>query len=148
MDWQAHLLEQSVLKLAPVGEAVAARFYEALFMEFPDFMPLFHGVPMKAQHKKFWSTLTMTVQGFCHFEQLTKTLHELGSKHKAYGVRPQDYDTVRVTLLKVLEEFLGESWSAEMHLAWSLAIYDMSQVMLQGANQPLSVCNETTNTVS
>lgn len=135
MEWQAHLLEQSVKRLAPAGEVFAARFYETLFMEFPNLMPLFHGVSMKDQHKKLWSALTLTVQGFRCRDQLTKTLLELGSKHKAYGVRPQDYDTVRITLLKTLQEFLGESWSTEMHLAWSMALFYVSQVMLQGAKK-------------
>ena len=134
MEWKAHLLDQSVSQLAPKGEAFAARFYEKLFEEFPNLMPLFHGVSMKDQHKKLWSTLTVVAQGFRHREELTNTLLELGAKHKAYGVRPQDYDTVRVTLLKTFQEFLGESWSTEMHLAWSMALYDVSQVMLQGAS--------------
>jgi hemoglobin-like flavoprotein len=135
MGWQAHLLEQSVTTLAPVGKAFSARFYETLFLEFPNLMPLFHGVSMKDQHQKLWSTLTVVAQGFRHRDELTSTLLELGAKHKAYGVRPQDYDTVRVTLLKTLQEFLGESWSTEMQLAWSMALYDVSQVMLQGAHQ-------------
>jgi len=41
---------------------------------------------------------------------------------------------MRVALLKVLEEFLGEEWTPEMQLAWSLALFDVSQIMLQGAN--------------
>lgn len=135
MEWQANLLEQSVSRLEPIGEMVAAKFYDTLFEDFPGLRPLFHGVSMKDQHQKLWETLLVTVQGFRHREQLTKTLLELGAKHKAYGVRPQDYDTVRVTLLKVLEGFLGDSWSPEMHLAWSLALYEVSQIMIQGANQ-------------
>lgn len=135
MQWQAHLLEQSVTKLSPKGEAFAARFYETLFAEFPNLMPLFHGTSMKAQHKKLWLTLKVLAQGFRHREELTNTFLELGAKHKAYGVRPQDYDTVRIIMLKTLQEFLGESWSTEMHLAWSMALFDVSQVMLEGAHQ-------------
>ena len=135
MEWQVHLLEESIARLSPVGESVAAKFYEKLFEDFPNLRHLFHRISMKDQHQKLWPTLTMTVQGFRSREQLTETLFELGSKHQAYGVRPQDYDTVRITLLKVLEEFLRESWSTDMQLAWSLVLWDVSQIMIQGAPQ-------------
>lgn len=135
MEWQANLLEQSVSKLAPVGEIVAKSFYDTLFQKSPNLMPLFRGTSMKDLHKKFWSTLTFTAQEFRNPEQLTNTLLELGANHKVYGVRPSDYDIVRVTLLKTLQKFLGESWSTEMHLAWSMALFDVSQIMIQGAKQ-------------
>lgn len=135
MEWQVRVLEQTIARLSPKGEAVAARFYETLFEGFPNVRPLFSEVSMKDQYQKFWSTLTITTLGFRFREQLTETLLELGSKHKAYGVRPEDYDIVRITLLKVFEEFLGETWSPEMHLAWSLALYEVSQIMLKGAAQ-------------
>jgi len=135
MDWQVNMLEKSMTKLAPLGEKVAARFYEALFEEYPSLRPLFHGVSMSDQHKKLWSTLAFTVENFCNSEQLTKTLLELGLKHKTYGVCPEDYQAVRMTLLKILKEFLGEIWSGQMHLAWSQALYKASEIMLQGAAQ-------------
>ena len=138
MNWQVDMLEQSMTKLAPLGEKVAARFYEALFEEYPSLRPLFQGVSMRDQHNKLWSALAFTVQGFRNPEQLSKTLLELGLKHKTYGVCLEDYHAVRVTLLKVLKEFLGENWSGQMHLAWSHALDEVSGTMIQGANQNLT----------
>jgi methyl-accepting chemotaxis protein len=135
MNWQVDMLEQSMTKLAPMGDRAAARFYEVLFVDYPSLRSLFHGVSMRDQHKKLWSALAFTVEGFRNPEQLSKTLLELGLKHKAYGVCPDDYYAVRVTLLKILKEFLGESWSGQMHLAWSHALYEVSGIMLQGADQ-------------
>ncbi len=135
MNWQMDMLEQSMTKLAPMGEKVAARFYEALFDEYPNLRPLFHGVSMSDQHNKLWSALAFTVQGFRNPEQLSKTLLELGLKHKTYGVCTEDYHAVRVTLLKILKEFLGEVWPGDMHLAWSHALNEVSRIMLQGAAQ-------------
>jgi len=43
MNWQVNLLEQSMTKLAPMGERVAARFYEVLFEEYPSLRNLFQG---------------------------------------------------------------------------------------------------------
>ena len=138
MNWQVDMLEQSMTKLAPLGERVAARFYEVLFVDYPSLRSLFHGVSMRDQHKKLWSALAFTVEGFRNPEQLSKTLLELGVKHKTYGVCPEDYHAVRVTLLKILKEFLGESWSGQMHLAWAHALDEVSGIMLQGANQNLT----------
>ena len=133
MNWQVDMLEQSMTKLAPLGDKIAARFYEALFEEYPSLRLKFQGVSMRDQHNKLWAALAFTVQGFRNPEQLSKTLLELGLKHKTYGVCPEDYHAVRVTLLKILKEFLGEIWSSQMHLAWSHALYEVSGIMLQGA---------------
>ena len=133
MNWQVDLLENSMTKLAPIGEKVAARFYEALFEEHPNLRPLFYGVAMSHQHKKLWLALDFTVQGFRNPEQLSSTLLQLGLKHKIYGVCPEDYHVVRVTLLKILKEFLGDLWSGQMQLAWSHALNEVSGIMLQGA---------------
>jgi hemoglobin-like flavoprotein len=135
MNWQVDMLEQSMTKLAPLGEKVAARFYEALLEGYPSLRPLFQGVSMRDQQKKLWSALALTVEGFRNPEQLSKTLLELGLKHKTYGVCPEDYHAVRVTLLKILKEFLGENWSGQMHLAWAHAVDEVSGIMLHGADQ-------------
>jgi len=135
MNWQVDMLEQSMTTLAPLGEKVAARFYEALFEEDPSLSHFFQGVSMRDQHNKLWSALAFTVQGFRNPEQLSKTLLELGLKHKTYGVCLEDYHAVRVTLLKVLKEFLGENWSGQMHLAWAHALDKVSGIMIQGADQ-------------
>jgi hemoglobin-like flavoprotein len=90
---------------------------------------------MGDQQKKLWSALAYTVQSLRNPEKLSKTLLELGLKHKAYGVCPDDYHAFRLVLLKTLKEFLGEGWSEQMHLAWSHALYEASEIMIQGANQ-------------
>ena len=134
MNRQADMLEKSMAILAPLGETVAARFYEVLFFDNPRLRHLFEGVSMAAQHQKLWSALAFTVEGYRHPEQLSQTLLELGLKHKQYGVGREDYHAVQVTLLKTLREFLGENWSDEWHRAWSQALQEVSKVMLQGAD--------------
>ena len=129
------MLEKTMAMLSPLGETVAARFYEVLFFDYPRLRPLFEGVSMAAQSKKLWAALAFTVEGYRHPEQLSQTLLELGLKHKHYGVSREDYHAVQVTLLKTLREFLGENWSDELNRAWSQALQEVSRIMLQGADQ-------------
>lgn len=136
---QADLLEKSMALLSPRGETVAARFYEVLLFENPRLKPLFKGVSMAAQYRKLWSALVLTVQGYRHPEQLSKILLELGLKHRKYGVSPEDYFVIQVTLLKTLKEFLGEHWSEPLNRARSKALEEVSRIMLKGAEHTTPV---------
>ena len=136
---QADLLEKSITLLSPRGETVAARFYEVLLFENPRLRPLFEGVSMAAQYRKLWTALVLTVQGYRHPEQLSKILLELGLKHRKYGVNPEDYRAVRVSLMKTLKEFLDEIWSDQLDRAWSQALGEVSKIMLKGSEHTTPV---------
>jgi hemoglobin-like flavoprotein len=64
MNWQVDMLEQSMTKLAPMGEKVAARFYEALFEEYPGLRPLFHGVSMEGPAQQTLVGISLYGTGF------------------------------------------------------------------------------------
>lgn len=64
---------------------------------------------------------------------VTHALHELGSKHVAYGVIPDHYPIVGQALLLTLETALGEEWTPRVKSGWT-AIYDfVSATMISGA---------------
>ncbi len=132
------LLEQSVAHLTPRAQAFAARFYEVLLVDHPDIKPLFHGVSMAEQQEKLWSALALTVQTLRDPLQLAASLRQLGKRHEAYGVQPEHYKAVQRTLLVVLEEFLGQTWTHEVDLAWAHALEQISQTMLEGSRDSAS----------
>ncbi|TAK06419.1 MAG: methyl-accepting chemotaxis protein [Candidatus Manganitrophaceae bacterium] len=135
MGLQVELLEKSFKLVAPQGERVVTRFYERIFQAYPEVRSLFKGVPMEMQRKKLLASLILVVQNLRHPDRLTKALHQLGSRHQGYGVKPAHYDAVAKVLLEVLAEFAGSAWTPEVKQAWTDALGVIKTVMLEGVNQ-------------
>lgn len=53
VNTETELLEQSFAALAPQGEALAARFYQRLFDNYPEVKPLFKGIAIEGQQKSY-----------------------------------------------------------------------------------------------
>jgi len=82
MEWQARLLEHSVSRLAPVGETVAARFYETLLHDFPELRHLFQRTSLTEQHQKLWSTLQLMAKVFVPEDHSPRLFSNLGPNTK------------------------------------------------------------------
>jgi hemoglobin-like flavoprotein len=114
---QKALVQSSFQLLIPVGEEVMALFYNRLFELDPGLRSLFK-ISMAEQERKFIDMLKVAAYGLDYPQQLFLTIHRLGERHRAYGVKPEDYHTMEVALLGALEQGLKGSFSAEMQEAW------------------------------
>ncbi len=129
---QIELIEQSFAAVAPRGEALAARFYDRLFADFPDVKPLFRS-EQKTQQKKLLASLVLVVNNLRNPEKLEEPLEQMGQRHLDYGVQDEQYGAVGATLLATLAEFAGSLWNAELAKAWTAAYTLISQRMIQSA---------------
>lgn len=66
-------------------------------------------------------------------EKLGDMLASSGRRHVAYGVKDQDYDTVRDALLWTLSQGLREIFTAEARDAWIAAYTLMADTMKAAA---------------
>ena len=124
------LLEQSFAALAPQGEALVRRFYEELFARYPAVKPMFANTSVAEQEKKLLAALQLVINSLRKPAALNKALASLGAKHHEYGARPEHYTAVAEVLLDVMSEFAGESWTDEVHKAWSEALNTVATSML------------------
>lgn len=88
------------------GIAIAQDFYSDLIGDHPEVSKLFKGVSMARQNFLLWSMLItaivkLTDEGFAHTE-----LKKLGARHVRYGVVPDHFKALKVSLLRVLEKHL------------------------------------------
>jgi methyl-accepting chemotaxis protein len=142
----AELLEESFAALVPQGEALAERFYQRLFAEYPQLSPLFEGISIKGQQKKLLASLVLLVQNLHKPEVLNDYLRGLGARHVHYGVIAECYPLFAENLLSVLEEFSGEQWTTEVEQAWATTLNTVATIMLE-AYEPTE-SNEMANTQS
>jgi len=62
-------------------------------------------------------------------------LVRLGKRHQALGVKPQQYSSMRRSILASLEELLGHEWNSEYSDAWASVFNFISHVMIKAAQE-------------
>jgi len=154
---EVELLEESFAALAPQGEALAARFYQLLFENYPQVIPLFSGGSTSEQQKKLLAALVLLVQNLHKPDVLSDYLKGLGSRHMHYGVTVEHYPFVAESLLGAMEEFAGELWTPAVQKAWENTLDTVATIMLQAyepveadkmANTKLELDQEVKNTLA
>jgi methyl-accepting chemotaxis protein len=130
------IVEETFAALAPQGEALATRFYERLFEQYPETEPLFEDISITGQEKKLLASLVLLVQNLRNTDVLVEYLQGLGARHVQYGVTEEDYPKVAENLLAVLEEFAGELWTPEVETAWGGTLNTVATIMLE-AYEPM-----------
>jgi len=129
------ILESSFKALEPMGESLTRKFYENLFKNFPDVVPMFANTSIEEQHKKLWSAIQLVVRELRNPENLTESLKALGRRHKNFGAQPAHYEAVAETLLDVMQEFAGDLWTDEVANAWETALNTIANVMIKASEE-------------
>jgi hemoglobin-like flavoprotein len=131
---QKKLIRSSFAQIAPNAQAVAAQFYERLFILDPTLKPLFKG-DMADQGRKLMAMIGVAVAHLDRLDEIVPAVQQLGARHAGYGVPNESYDTVGAALVWTLAQGLGEDFTGEMAAAWSDCYAIISAVMQQGAAQ-------------
>lgn len=130
-------LEKSFYALAHRGQEMIDRFFALLFARHPQLRGMFPP-NMLDQKDKFLAMLLRIVKGFRRPEALHEPLLELGRRHADYGAQPHHYALVRDTLIEVMSDMAGASWSDTLTRDWTFALDFVSMVMLDGQRDAAS----------
>jgi hemoglobin-like flavoprotein len=126
------LLEDSFARIRPHGKDFASTFYKNLLTDYPELRPLFASTTMPDQEKKLMMTLVLVINNLRNLTYLTNILRDLGDRHVRYGINPEHYPMVGVTLVKTFESFLGSDWTPEVKQAWINGYGAIVDLMLAG----------------
>lgn len=112
---------QSTWKIIDVIDVIALKaaslFYSNLFEADPSLKALFKG-NMEDQGKKLMQMIGTAVEKLNDLENLIPVLQSLAQRHASYGVKEAHYHTVGESLLKTLEQGLGEAFTPQVKSAW------------------------------
>jgi purine-binding chemotaxis protein CheW len=125
-------IEESFALLAPQADALADRFYDELFLRYPDVKPMFANTQMSEQKRKLIAAVQLVVNNVRKPEALSEPLAALGARHQALGAELPHYEAVAQTMLKVLEELAGDAWNERYAKAWVQALELVATGMLAG----------------
>jgi hemoglobin-like flavoprotein len=129
---QQALVRSSFAKVAPNADAVALSFYARLFELDPNLRPLFKG-DMRAQGSKLMAMISTAIAHIDRLDVIVPAVEALGQRHKQYGVKEADYDTVGSALLGTLREGLPDAFDRPAEDAWTAAYTTLAGVMKQAA---------------
>jgi len=124
------LLEESFAAIEPHGAALAHRFYEVLFAQYPELKPMPSKTSVAEREKEMLSALVLVVNSLRQPGVLLPTITTLGEKYYQFGAKLEHYTAVSETLLDVMSEFAGELWTDEVHEAWRETLTTIATTML------------------
>ena len=131
---QLVLVQTTFDKIMPIAGEAAILFYQKLFELDPKLKPLFK-CDMVEQGEKLMVALGKAIHGLNNIDNIIGSLEELGAKHAAYGVKVEDYNTVRKALIWTLKQGLDTLFTEDVENAW-LAVYQLlSSVMKSAASK-------------
>jgi hemoglobin-like flavoprotein len=126
------LVRDSFAKIAPMGAAAAAMFYERLFTLDPSLRALFKS-DMAEQGRKLMSLIGTAVANLHQLETIVPAVQDLGRRHAGYGVTRSHYQVVAAALLWTLEQGLGADFTAETRDAWVECYTTLASTMQEAA---------------
>jgi hemoglobin-like flavoprotein len=126
---QRALVRESWLRCQPTLRQAGAEFYERLFALDPAVRRLFAATDMAEQQRKLVTMLTEIVSQLDRPDELVPEVLELGRRHRRYGVKDADYETVEAALLWTLEQALGAEFTPAVREAWSEAYLLVATLM-------------------
>lgn len=131
-------IRNSMDLLVGTEQTFALLFYGKLFELDPSARALFHN-DLDAQGAKLMKTLRVLCNSLENLESLLPTLREMGRKHAGYGVRLDQYDTVRIALLWTFAQALGPNFAPATRDAWQNTLDAVCAAMIAGACGPAAM---------
>lgn len=102
------------------------RFFDRLFTAYPSLRASSQHLDARAQDRHLRAILDALVNG----RLSTSRLIALGRRYAGRGIRSAHYAVIVQTLLWVLEQHLGASWTLVVHNAWDDALTRAASVMV------------------
>ncbi len=103
-------------------------FYTRLFEQSPHLKSLFKE-NMRDQERKLISLITFAVSKLNNLGEIMSDVQALGTRHKGYKVKDEDYGDVAKALLWTLEKGLGNKWNPEVEDAWTTLYTALAGIM-------------------
>jgi hemoglobin-like flavoprotein len=134
MSLNVELLRASFQLVAERMPNLTERFYEILFVRYPQSKGLFDPSRLNRQKNMLKLALIAVMEHLEDADWLTKTLRALGAKHVQYGVTDRMYGWVGDSLLATLKEAAASDWTPELEEAWSGAYLAIATLMQERAH--------------
>ena len=122
------LAQQAFATIQPFADELGLLFYSRLFELDGALRGLFkHDLANQAH--SLMAMLQLAIEGLDAPEEFTRALHNLGVRHRDYGVQPEQYATVRAALLWTFAHALGPAFTPEVEAALTEVLSIITDLM-------------------
>jgi hemoglobin-like flavoprotein len=128
---ERRLVRHSFEALREYSRPLTILFYGKLFELDPSTRQLFHN-DIALQGRKLIDMLALVIESLDDFAPMQARLAELGRKHASYGVRAEQYDTLKTAFLWAIAQALGADFQPATKQAWTLAMDAICAAMKAG----------------
>ena len=128
---QIAIVQFSFAQLAPYSDAFSRAVYGRLFQLDVGLKAIFSD-DIAGQGTRLMQMLGVVVGGLTRRAELVPVLRSLGARHRGYGLRQYDFETLAQALNDSLHARFGEAFDAELQQAWHEVLRFISAEMLQG----------------
>ncbi|WP_145523989.1 NO-inducible flavohemoprotein [Virgibacillus sp. SK37] len=125
------MLDQKTIEIvkstAPVlkehSTKIGKRFYKLLFTKVPDLYNLFNQTNQKRgiQQEALAYSVYAAGEHIDNLDAIKPVITRVTEKHRAIGIKPEQYPVVGETLLEAVKDVLGETATEEILIAWGKA---------------------------
>ncbi len=123
---------QTTFGMVTDADHLASRFYERLFEIDPSTQRMFHG-DMREQRMKLMQTIAVVVASLDNLDSIVPAIQSLGSRHVAYGVTIEHWNSVGAALLWALGDAFGDTFTEDIRGAWAAAYGLIAQTAIAAA---------------
>lgn len=129
---QRELIKATIPILRSNGEDLTNYFYARMFKHHPELKNIFNmGNQVNGKQK---SALAHAVLAYAENiddpSVLISVLKGIGTKHRSLNIQPEQYKIVGTQLIASIAEVVGEAATTEILEAWTLAYYQLAQIMI------------------
>jgi hemoglobin-like flavoprotein len=136
MDTQ--LIKQSFALMKPHADRIVKRAYSKLETAHPNIFAMFSQADMTRQYTALIRALAFVTYNIEDRERTMEFLHELGNRHRAYGVPPEYYRPFVDTLLDSMRDSLGPAFDGKMRDVWVEIMGIITAAMTGVDHEPVS----------
>lgn len=131
------LIKSTAPVLKQHSREIGQRFYELLFQKAPELLNTFNQTNQKRgiQQEALGYVVYAAGEHITNLEALAPVIRRINEKHRAIGIRPDQYPIVGETLLEAVKDVLGEAASDEILDAWGQAYGYIADLFIQAEQE-------------
>lgn len=130
---QTALITATVPLLEAHGETLTRHFYQTLFTDFPQVLPLFNQSNQNGgtQQRALASAVLCYARHIESLDQLGPLVATIVNKHVSLQILPEHYPLVGASLLKAIREVLGAETATDAVIdAWAAAYGQLADILI------------------
>ncbi|KAB2332114.1 NO-inducible flavohemoprotein [Cytobacillus depressus] len=126
------IIKSTVPVLEKHGESITTRFYELLFSNHPELLNIFNHANQKQgrQQTALANAVYAAAANIDKLEAIIPVVKQIGHKHRGLGVQPEHYPIVGETLLRAIQDVLGDAATDKIIDAWAKAYNVIAQAFI------------------